>query len=200
MNKTWLSAPPAKDDDQCKLIDTGNTLGTGKGMHMPAGGLEGCKEMCNGIQDCHAIEYAPSHDGNAPDCCILVNCTGGSVPTPMETGNPGGIYHPGDASYMYKGYIKDCGGCQMGHTCTETGCKCGTSDACTGDTPMCYTDGMTHMCKCMGDSCTSDPEKRFCDTGACTGCKVDGQPGNNMDPKKGNCADGQKCCNSGECK
>merc|ERR1711994_325410 len=104
MSNTWLSAPPAKDDDQCKFIDTGNTLGTGKGMHMPGGGsLEGCKEMCNGNQDCHAIEYAPSPGEGAQDCCILVNCTGGSVPTPMETGD---FYHDVNLGYMYKGYKK----------------------------------------------------------------------------------------------
>ena len=99
MNMTWLTANP-KDDDQCKFINTGLTQRP-HGMHMPVtGGLEGCKGMCNENANCSAIEYAPSHDGNVPDCCILVNCTG-DVPAPTETEDH---YH--SKAYTYKGYIK----------------------------------------------------------------------------------------------
>ena len=53
----------------------------------------------------------------------------------------------------------------------------------------------------MANSCTSDTKTPLCDmnTGTCTGCKVNGTNGNNENPEKGTCADGQTCCNEGHC-
>merc|ERR1712038_1543536 len=102
MNMTWLNPNMIKDDDECKVIDTGMTQRP-YGMHMPVtGGLDGCKGMCNERANCSAIEYAPKPDENGLDCCILVHCTG-DVPAPMETEDH---YHGGDNGYIYKGYKK----------------------------------------------------------------------------------------------
>ena len=66
-------------------------------MPVPDGkGLDGCKEICNNVAECDAIEFS-----GTGDCCFLVNC-GGSVPEPLNTQAP----HHGGSFNPYKGYIK----------------------------------------------------------------------------------------------
>jgi len=87
-NMTW-------SEEACGAVNLGTD------MIMPiAGGLEACKEKCNTVQNCNAIEYAMSATPNNVTCCVLRKCPS-PVPTPNVTQAE---YHGG--MYDYVGYAK----------------------------------------------------------------------------------------------
>ena len=70
-------------------------------MIMPIpGGLQACKEKCNGLEECTAFEYALTTWDDDTDCCILRNCPL-PVPKPEVTQAK---WH--DGSFDYVGYAK----------------------------------------------------------------------------------------------
>ena len=65
-------------------------------MMMPAGGLEECKKVCDGIMVCYAFEY--SVEG---DCCVFRR----RMCAPKEPTLSNATHHGGNFK-DYKGYVK----------------------------------------------------------------------------------------------